>query len=188
MKIRLGFVSNSSASSFVVPVSSFNYETKSTMRHITEAQEGMLRDHHFHESNDWDPIRGEYDLGLDSINDPPQLVIKRPVYKRPVYLRRNVPINQDYLVWFLIKNHIPFHCSYGGDDRELFYDGKSDYVAIGTNFGRICATHGAYNQSIGTISVIKHYMEKGGIEMIPISRWIGDPHYTMDLFLEYGGG
>lgn len=115
MKTRLGFVSNSSSSSFVVSMKEPHVYPEPKDQ-LTEEDMKKLREYGFEEiKNDDSP---------------------------PVEFQYEVSCNQDEVLEFLLKNKIPFEaeCHYG--HYQVFYDKKTDRVIEAWNYGCEIATYG----------------------------------------------
>ena len=143
MKIRNGFVSNSSSSSFVVRAHEPKHHKKTGeflkyISLITTAQERKLRDFGFHKTYAHSPH--QVIDKADEQREEEQHVIESG------YANYNygycVTCNQDEIFQFLLENKIPFVASEHYGHRHVFYDNKTDKVTVAMNFGVIFAMYG----------------------------------------------
>jgi hypothetical protein len=162
MKNRLGFVSNSSASSFVVRLPN-EYDTKhglvepsmvatdDDVRKLLEY--GFLPIGHCHASQ----------LNEDSYKEG-----AKPGDEGVYALGYNVSCNQDEVIDFLTENDIPFEASCHYGDEAEFYKRGEDSILVLQNFGLQYETH-----STGYIAewILK---DAGGGKRIPKSTRV--PH------------
>ena len=121
MKIRQGFVSNSSSSSFIVDISDYlgNYK-----RCLSKQKENMLIRHGYQWVNTPSP---NYLEVLGSANkimviDGPELKYGRIFF---AWLGKYIYCNQNIEIEYLIKHHIPFRASIHSGYKTLLFDGNS---------------------------------------------------------------
>jgi len=111
MKIRTGFVSNSSTSSFLVVVKELSADLISKLR-----QRGYkYTNKNFHQGySSYEPLKDESDNGK--------------------FLRGKIPLNQDEEIYYLIKNNIPFSAEieYGREHIRFV----NDKIYSGHNYGK----------------------------------------------------
>jgi len=157
MKIRQGFVSNSSSSSFVVKIKGF-FHTDNLLNNLTPLQTQKLLDYGFVFSSCLHPSHLEhgflYDKNKVLPNDANSLIY-------------SVVCNQDDIIKFLIENKISFSacCHYGHE--HIFYCNKDDYVIKAYNYGTYMETYGAYND-LNTEAI------KVGYHKIPIEDFLNE--------------
>lgn len=132
MKIRNGFVSNSSSSSFLVKREKARWipypGEESTGRVmevydviLTPEQENALSEFGFMKSKHWlDEERLEYSY--------------------------EVSCNQDCIAKFLIKNKIPFTASVHYGHYTWFWNGSDENIICFVNYGEIYSTYGLINE------------------------------------------
>ena len=129
MKIRNGFVSNSSSSSFVVQVKEFSYLLKKPIYFIDKFQEDVLKC-----------------LGFNYVEEFPRNALMS-LFKNTSFVKResskeNFPLcmkldtldDGDEILYELFKNHIPFYASQHYDEWFYVYDGKSDFYEVFPNY------------------------------------------------------
>lgn len=139
MKIRNGFVSNGSSSSFIVEVDKFNYETKKRERVISESQENFLV------GNSWKytHIRSPSSL-LTIANYENGIPDCDPKDGDANFFGANlgywVACNEDEVIDMLTKERIPFiaSCHYG--HYTVIFDGKVMYEL--QNYGHHAEMYG----------------------------------------------
>jgi hypothetical protein len=156
MKIRQGFVSNSSSSSFVVVLSYIDFFDK-TQRKYTDAnvKRDLLDAHGYTSTYSDDPMKNRpHEAGLIcmSVFDDECLV-------------KHIPCNQADEVGFLVQNGIPFHATCHYDTEELFWNGKDDFIIKFFNHGRMWFMYGNDEE------LDRELREHAGCK-VPISRYI----------------
>ena len=126
MKIRNGFVSNSSSSSFIVKIKKDSLDDlllKSNEILINKTDIRKLEKYGF-KKNDSDLEFSYYSF-----------VTQKNPNSDAKYLKYYVTCNQDDVLIFLLKNNIPFKagCNYDTDYYE--YKRSNDYILYAHNFG-----------------------------------------------------
>ena len=123
MKIRNGFVSNSSSSSFVVQQLTNEKKPKKV---LTRAQERML-------------VRNQFRLEVayypDQVLYPPHKPIAKKDRKYANWVRFT-SCNQEDEICLLLKNRISFSADIHYGHRSMQYDGKTDVLLVAQNFGK----------------------------------------------------
>lgn len=131
MKVRNGFVSNSSSSSFLVEIVSWDYN-QSFNRTITAAQEKKLIKHGYQYTNintpgkleairlwtDTWPMITDKEPGFEPLNSEDYFDMSR-------FLGFGVICNQDDEIEWLVKNKIPFRASVHSNHETVIFDGKN---------------------------------------------------------------
>jgi hypothetical protein len=127
MKIRSGFVSNSSSSSFVVARYENPFAQKRPKKALTLKKERVLIKAGFIKSVAYYPHQvdlqatpEEIDKDLDSFAN----------------WVRSVTCNQDDEIALLLKNRISFVADVHYEHYTMIYDGKSDKLLIAQNYGK----------------------------------------------------
>ena len=115
MKIRKGFVSNSSSSSFLVSYKNFDDEVILSQRDYDTLRKGGFKLSKKTNVSDYRYIREDED--------------------NPVSLEYDISCNQDDVVYFLLYHDISFMASCHYDDYMLFYEKGTDYVVWLENHG-----------------------------------------------------
>lgn len=132
MKIRQGFVSNSSSSSFLVECIPWLYPEK---RVITKEQEKKLIKYGFKKTSLSNAAAIE--------NDPDWF--EKEVKREDSYnYGFNVSCNQHDVINFLTKHRIPFKADEHYSHYSLIYNGGDTYFRI-PNFGNMVAMYGNEN-------------------------------------------
>jgi hypothetical protein len=124
MKIRMGFVPNSSSSSFIVQVWLELFEKKGRL--ISTAREQKLVKYGFEKTRIINP--DQFVGGEDQRVKYPETLSYNYGYA--------VSCNQDDVIRFLVNNRIPFKASVNYGDRTLIYEG-GDQVCSLPNYGLI---------------------------------------------------
>jgi hypothetical protein len=142
MKIRNGFVSNSSSSSFVVRRNEWKPKGKKSVEVsiLTKTQDKALEEFGFRKTTAHSPhqVLEFYDKAAWK---------KVDAYLKKYKIRSwnwgyEITCNQDDVMVFLIQNKIPFvaSCHYGHE--SFVYEPKTDTLYQGINFGAIIETYG----------------------------------------------
>jgi len=129
MKIRHGFVSNSSSSGFVVRMCGW-LTTKE--RFLTPEQESMLREYGFQ------PSRYSYASQVEASQGD----AKAPTPLDSDALFYYVVCNEQSVIAWLVKNRIPFHASTHYSHQTIIYDGKGTKITEIPNYGLLAEMHG----------------------------------------------
>jgi len=125
MKIRNGFVSNSSTSSFIVQIKKDHpvFYTGEENPFLASGEDiEKLKEYGFEESNSLSPFNLEQNQSFDG-------------YEGPLSMSLFLTCNQDEAVYFLVKNNIPFKASCHYDCYFMSYKKDSDYILVANNFG-----------------------------------------------------
>lgn len=139
MKIRSGFVSNSSSSSFIVRrTAPITLDDKIV---LTKEQEDALVKFGFRKTFAFTPEQ------VPAFHDDVEWKKEKSFLRKKEYRNRfnygyEVTCNQDEVMTFLIENKIPFiaTCHYGHE--TVIYSPVDDKVYTATNFGDIMTTYG----------------------------------------------
>jgi len=132
MKIRNGFVSNSSSSSFIVKIGYSIVDKIMEEREPVASKEDIkkLEKYGFKKSNITSPF--------DKIKKPYCEISEEEKYltgEKFVSMRYYVSCNQDEVICFLVKNNIPFKASCHYDNEYVSFKKDSDYIFEAENYG-----------------------------------------------------
>ena len=137
MKVRAGFVSNSSVSSFLVPVENIYKPTgkgREYEKELSDEEIKLLLDYGFRWTDDTDPFEVYYDWSLGNQNEASS------TSKHSLCL--TVSVNQDEVIAFLIKNNIPFAAALQYGEEGALFTRDSKEVVFARNIGtRIASTY-----------------------------------------------
>lgn len=163
MKIRNGFVSNSSSSSFVVQVKSTKFDQMwdkadgktPTSRKVSEEQEEALLEYGFRHCAD------SHASHIEGGRKP-------RVGKTHMYFQ--VPCNEDEVIHWLVENGISFEaaCHYGHE--SVFFDSERNELIFAPNFGLSLETY----KSSRTGPVFDAFYSKGSISKCSREEYLKD--------------
>jgi len=127
MKIRNGFISNSSSSSFIVRIkddnlmgSMYDIDTKLL---ANKEDVKKLEEYGFTKTNLTSPFQDED--GMIKSGHPDYFIS----------MKYFVTCNEDFVIYFLVKNNIPFKASCHYGHEYVSYKKDSDFIVKGQNFG-----------------------------------------------------
>jgi hypothetical protein len=133
MKVRNGFVSNSSSSSFIVKIDGdfFDKELKRTNMIVNELSIPLLEEYGFRKTTtnspfSWKVIEAKHDDPIDG-----------------TYMHYSVSCNEDEVLAFLMKNNIPFRASCHYDQYYIMMKKDAYLYIYASNFGNEIDMYGA---------------------------------------------
>jgi len=133
MKIRNGFVSNSSTASFIIQIKEDNLFPEE-IKYFLASEEDISKligaGFSFAEN-----------IGISLICFEPKNLHKNRTEKSTC-LTYYVSCNEDEVISFLVKNNIPFKASCHYDHYYVSYKRNSDYILFARNFGIVIDTYG----------------------------------------------
>ena len=131
MKIRNGFISNSSSSSFLV-----KREKRRWVPYPGEESTGRVKEV-------FDIILSpEQEMALENFGFTKE---KDWCYEDHIEYTYEISCNQDCIAKFLVKNKIPFTASVHYGHENWFWDGKHEHIICFINHGAIHSTYGLLN-------------------------------------------
>ena len=155
MKIRNGFVSNSSSSSFIVQIKKMWKEEKDNTI-ATEEDIKKLKKYGFKKTKVRSPFNYKDCKKHKCVKN-----------EEKHYMGYYLFCNQDEVAEFLIKNNIPFKASIHYDQKLFLYNRDDDNILIAQNPGHIIDMYGKkYWSNIYSSS------EQPIVEKIPIKDYI----------------
>jgi len=124
MKIRSGFVSNSSTASFIIKTRPTNKNGKEDLFILSKEKIELLKKYGFYPTKECNPFRvklNTYSFIKDEIDD--------------TLLGYWMSCNQEFVLEFLVANNIPFKASIHYNHYLYSYDPQDEFIYILHNFG-----------------------------------------------------
>ena len=139
MKTRMGFVSNSSSASFVIPLEVVTHSNNKHIRKTLLSQEeiDLLIGYGFWESCNRDPFTHNNTYGYKCDNcegNKDEKLCSGKVFG-DMYLRYDVSCNEDEPIQFLLEHNIPFYASMDYDGQLMVYKRGMEKALILRNEG-----------------------------------------------------
>lgn len=155
MKTRNGFVSNSSSSSFIVPVQKFGEDFRLQMC-LTPLQYKSLRKYGFKLTGASNPYL------IEAFEDKLKRKLTLQSFKHSeCYASYEVICNQDNVLLFLFENSLPFMALVHYGQTLYSYDGMSDYYYTMANVINDLTDHlGKHKVSIETYQPQRHLVSE----------------------------
>lgn len=159
MKIRQGFISNSSSSSFVV--------------RIKDDQVFMIPDDLLANEEDIEKLKkyGFQPSNITHVFDRQDTMIKSGDPDYHISMKYSVVCNQCEVIYFLVKNNIPFKASCHYDQEFMSYKKDSDYILKAYNFGEVLDMYGDNEEELEEIKESKSYKK------IPVKQFLKENYY-----------
>ncbi len=157
MKVRKGFVSNSSSSSFIIMIKEEapTIKDKKDMFFLANDEDiKKLRNFGFQESNATSPFRTNED---DTHGEH---------YEGPLSMHYYVTCNQDEVIYFLVKNNIPFKAACHYRCYFTSYRKNSNYILTARNFGYELCMYGEDKFAL------QHMKEMLPFEKLDKEKWL----------------
>ena len=163
MKIRNGFVSNSSSSSFVVKARTAKYKPSKEnpgcqkfdkwIPTLTKVQVGKLKQFGFRMT--WAHSPSQVPATREQRDEHEAWVIQNP--DSDYSWGYEVTCNQDEVFQFLLENDIPFAAEEHYGHKNVFFDGKKVTTAV--NFGVIMSMYGV-SEKMDTTKPVETFTKK----------------------------
>ena len=189
MKIRYGFVSNSSSSSFLVIRK--DILDKNNLN-LTPEEEKKIVDYGFKKVGCFRANQVDCDLFHEtkkSIRDARKKFEKKFTKKTKDGIKKlteltstyeeifnygySITCNQDFVIYFLLKNNIPFEASCHNGDYTIIFRKNQKYFLTLQNYGLQCGTIGGYKEMLNRTG----WVQKKAIEKVNVKSWLKKEDY-----------
>jgi hypothetical protein len=158
MKVRFGFVANSSSSSFIVLIKDAWGTEKNTDFIATKEDILKLIEYGFKYTDTTNPFRYEE---LRSVNNAEP--VEKSGYEA---LALAVACNESDVLYFLVKNNIPFKASTHYQNHYYAYGRGWENIIRAENFGQTMCMYGEeYTEELG-------HWELPPVQKIPRDKWL----------------
>ena len=133
MKVRTGFVSNSSSASFIVRIKQDDWHNVKDELFIASEEDIIkLEEYSFERTNATNPF--------DSNNT--RMKTGDPGPDHYISMKYSVTCNYEEQIEFLVKNNIPFKASCHYGHKYISYKKDSDYIFEASNYGLMFNMYG----------------------------------------------
>jgi len=181
MKIRHGFVSNSSSSSFVVRHRLILDEIHGIKPRLSDKQIKLLKDYGFFAINHDSPSELELGIRRDAdykSNIPPEprvdeddfIIEVDQYFKFELNYGYYIMCNQGEVITWLLENRIPFLATINYGHQHVFWKGGNHKMVIAQNYGLWMEMYGVDDV------MVKYHLKQPSIERISRKEFLERGH------------